>query len=59
MDCNRKDNMFALLNQDGPFATRSLPPEAAIFSGDTRARVNLLRAAEMITRPWPLMTNWG
>jgi hypothetical protein len=50
MDCNRKDNMFALLNQDGPFATRSLPPEAAIFSGDTRARVNLLRAAEMITR---------
>jgi hypothetical protein len=42
--------MVALLNQDGPFATRNLPPETAIFSGATRGRVRLLRSEEMITR---------
>ncbi len=42
--------MFALLDQNGPFATKGLPPGENIFSENSRNRVKMLRAKEMISR---------
>lgn len=50
MDSNRKDNMFALLNQNGSFATQDIPPKKTIFSPDNRNKISLLRSGEMITK---------
>lgn len=50
MNLIRKDNMFALLHQDGPFATMATPPGENFFSEATRNRVTTLRAEDMLTR---------
>ncbi len=46
----RKDNIFTLLNQDGPFATCDSPPLCKPFSSVSKEWVRRLTAADMITK---------
>ncbi|MEN8142587.1 MAG: hypothetical protein ABFQ82_03195 [Thermodesulfobacteriota bacterium] len=50
MKDDRKDNMFALLRQDGPFATKDMPPRTNIFSAETRSRIKCLREKGIVTK---------
>jgi len=46
----RKDNIFTLLSQDGPFATCDRPPLYHPFSAASKDWVRRLAAAEMVTK---------
>ncbi|MGV1098052.1 hypothetical protein ACUUL3_01390 [Thiovibrio sp. JS02] len=45
-----KDNIFSLMDRNGPFATGDSPPNSAVFSGEARHFARGLAAAGMETR---------
>jgi len=45
-----KDNIFSLMDRNGPFATGDSPPDPAVFSGEARHFARGLAAAGMETR---------
>jgi len=47
---NKKDNIFSLLDQNGPFATRDEPPATVSFSPEARSFVSSLQEYGMITK---------
>ena len=50
MNLNAKDNIFRVLEQDGPFATRETAPGPNIFSSDSRQMAARLSATKLTTR---------
>jgi hypothetical protein len=50
MTATRKDNLFALLRQDGPFAITDRPPDGAIFSRSNRDLTGMIKEAGSLTK---------
>ncbi len=50
MTATRKDSLFALLRQDGPFAIEDRPPDGEIFSSANRELSRKIKAADSITK---------
>jgi hypothetical protein len=50
MTATRKDNLFALLRQDGPFAIGDHPPDGEIFSPANRELSCKIKAAGSVTK---------
>ena len=50
MTAIRKDNLFSMLRQDGPFAITDRPPNGAFFSGANRPLTAMFKEAGALTK---------
>jgi len=50
MSATDKDNIFSLLDQNGPFATGDSPPDGELFSLENREVIRKIRSGSALTR---------